>query len=129
MLVHFFFFKQKTAYEIRISDWSSDVCSSDLRQHAGRVQPPAVQENHAALGWNGLALFAELELELHAAVAARDRVRHVAGTRRDRTVGEEGAIGRAEGRRFDADHRFHCFDRLGVQGRRSEEPTSAPQSL
>src|SRR3546814_11456697 len=30
----FFFFKQKTAYEMRISDWSSDVCSSDL--HAGR---------------------------------------------------------------------------------------------
>src|SRR3546814_7396940 len=27
----FFFFKQKTAYEMRISDWSSDVCSSDLR--------------------------------------------------------------------------------------------------
>src|SRR3546814_7667879 len=29
-LVLFFFFKQKTAYEMRISDWSSDVCSSDL---------------------------------------------------------------------------------------------------
>src|SRR3546814_10839205 len=28
--VLFFFFKQKTAYELRISDWSSDVCSSDL---------------------------------------------------------------------------------------------------
>src|SRR3546814_10959004 len=28
----FFFFKQKTAYEMRISDWSSDVCSSDLRE-------------------------------------------------------------------------------------------------
>src|SRR3546814_4784917 len=28
-----FFFKQKTAYEMRISDWSSDVCSSDLRDH------------------------------------------------------------------------------------------------
>src|SRR3546814_16972446 len=28
----FFFVKQKTAYEMRISDWSSDVCSSDLRQ-------------------------------------------------------------------------------------------------
>src|SRR3546814_10503766 len=27
---YFFFFKQKTAYELRISDWSSDVCSSDL---------------------------------------------------------------------------------------------------
>src|SRR3546814_5805552 len=28
----FFFFKQKTAYEMRISDWSSDVCSSDLKK-------------------------------------------------------------------------------------------------
>src|SRR3546814_7321786 len=31
MSVVFFFFKQKTAYEMRISDWSSDVCSSDLK--------------------------------------------------------------------------------------------------
>src|SRR3546814_11803338 len=30
-----FFFKQKTAYEMRISDWSSDVCSSDLRKSPG----------------------------------------------------------------------------------------------
>src|SRR3546814_2770586 len=30
LLIFFFFFKQKTAYEMRISDWSSDVCSSDL---------------------------------------------------------------------------------------------------
>src|SRR3546814_1618721 len=30
-VLSFFFFKQKTAYEMRISDWSSDVCSSDLR--------------------------------------------------------------------------------------------------
>src|SRR3546814_4213815 len=30
ILFIFFFFKQKTAYEMRISDWSSDVCSSDL---------------------------------------------------------------------------------------------------
>src|SRR3546814_20976929 len=29
-MLFFFFFKQKTAYELRISDWSSDVCSSDL---------------------------------------------------------------------------------------------------
>src|SRR3546814_19015723 len=39
--VVFFFFKQKTAYEMRISDWSSDVCSSDLSRHlsaAGRSQ-------------------------------------------------------------------------------------------
>src|SRR3546814_2677832 len=32
MFIFFFFFKQKTAYEMRISDWSSDVCSSDLRR-------------------------------------------------------------------------------------------------
>src|SRR3546814_6398418 len=31
----FFFFKQKTAYEMRISDWSSDVCSSDLTEGLG----------------------------------------------------------------------------------------------
>src|SRR3546814_1738088 len=31
----FFFFKQKTAYEMRISDWSSDVCSSDLGSGVG----------------------------------------------------------------------------------------------
>src|SRR3546814_5534007 len=38
----FFFFKQKTAYEMRISDWSSDVCSSDLqrdRPAGDRLQP------------------------------------------------------------------------------------------
>src|SRR3546814_6842386 len=37
----FFFFKQKTAYEMRISDWSSDVCSSDLdhAEEAGGVAP------------------------------------------------------------------------------------------
>src|SRR3546814_4245934 len=32
MFLFFFFFKQKTAYEMRISDWSSDVCSSDLTE-------------------------------------------------------------------------------------------------
>src|SRR3546814_5566436 len=39
LFVVFFFFKQKTAYEMRISDWSSDVCSSDLvgGRDAGRV--------------------------------------------------------------------------------------------
>src|SRR3546814_19077550 len=34
LVVFFFFFKQKTAYEMRISDWSSDVCSSDLSASA-----------------------------------------------------------------------------------------------
>src|SRR3546814_10790031 len=37
----FFFFKQKTAYEMRISDWSSDVCSSDLRLREAVVRHTA----------------------------------------------------------------------------------------
>src|SRR3546814_7740025 len=46
----FFFFKQKTAYEMRISDWSSDVCSSDLQRHAGHelVGYHAEAERHDA---------------------------------------------------------------------------------
>src|SRR3546814_5095031 len=39
MVVFFFFFKQKTAYEMRISDWSSDVCSSDLHHRGQRDHP------------------------------------------------------------------------------------------
>src|SRR3546814_6258284 len=35
----FFFFKQKTAYEMRISDWSSDVCSSDLSSTQDANEP------------------------------------------------------------------------------------------
>src|SRR3546814_1106591 len=44
----FFFFKQKTAYEMRISDWSSDVCSSDLIEVSAAVEPdplPAGESN------------------------------------------------------------------------------------
>src|SRR3546814_17851766 len=45
VLMFVFFFKQKTAYEMRISDWSSDVCSSDLRLVA---QPGEEAEDAAA---------------------------------------------------------------------------------
>src|SRR3546814_5362512 len=38
-MCYFFFFKQKTAYEMRISDWSSDVCSSDLTVYMRGVTP------------------------------------------------------------------------------------------
>src|SRR3546814_15113930 len=49
MILFFFFFKQKTAYEMRISDWSSDVCSSDLAAPLSRTadgmdgMPPAAR--------------------------------------------------------------------------------------
>src|SRR3546814_19983341 len=39
-----FFFKQKTAYEMRISDWSSDVCSSDLTLRPQRLERPELVE-------------------------------------------------------------------------------------
>ena len=39
----FFFFKQKTAYEIVDCDWSSDVCSSDLRESVVLLDPKAFQ--------------------------------------------------------------------------------------
>src|SRR3546814_4463119 len=52
---YFFFFKQKTAYEMRISDWSSDVCSSDLSK-GGNVslskESPGLDEIMIGLGWD-----------------------------------------------------------------------------
>src|SRR3546814_17943523 len=56
----FFFFKQKTAYEMRISDWSSDVCSSDLQQ-----------EDHRAVGGHVGPLLDRAELRHLARLAER----------------------------------------------------------
>src|SRR3546814_4486011 len=55
MLGFLFFFKQKTAYEMRISDWSSDVCSSDLLdlvadQHGDRAAGRAPAGLAVAIG-------------------------------------------------------------------------------
>src|SRR3546814_6949244 len=58
----FFFFKQKTAYEMRISDWSSDVCSSDLRRCERRKRGA----ESAAIGRSR----GGLTTKLHAAVDA-----------------------------------------------------------
>src|SRR3546814_6320081 len=59
-LVFFFFFKQKTAYEMRISDWSSDVCSSDLRvalraaaEHRKQDADAEVEAVHHDIGEDG----------------------------------------------------------------------------
>src|SRR3546814_7977541 len=46
-----FFFKQKTAYEMRISDWSSDVCSSDLIAGWRPEVPPDLIYANASLQW------------------------------------------------------------------------------
>src|SRR3546814_671897 len=49
----FFFFKQKTAYEMRISDWSSDVCSSDLPDAVARRRHRAAAHRHHPGGRRG----------------------------------------------------------------------------
>src|SRR3546814_2894632 len=73
----FFFFKQKTAYEMRISDWSSDVCSSDLRAY--RV-PTAVNWSTAVPAVAATVL---------TAVAAESRDVSVGTRSEERRVGKE----------------------------------------
>src|SRR3546814_15728839 len=45
LVLFFFFFKQKTAYEMRISDWSSDVCSSDLIDPVAHDDLPGLESD------------------------------------------------------------------------------------
>src|SRR3546814_18287342 len=63
VFLSFFFFKQKTAYEMRISDWSSDVCSSDLFGRMGafffgrkamRRRQPCVAPTDRLCKWSNL---------------------------------------------------------------------------
>src|SRR3546814_8633797 len=77
----FFFFKQKTAYEMRISDWSSDVCSSDLLAAFGGVQRDHVVARRDAgdaladLDHHARALVAEHHRKQALGVRARQRER------------------------------------------------------
>src|SRR3546814_8378965 len=82
LIVCFFFFKQKTAYEMRISDWSSDVCSSDL----GAVPYLDLARTSQALG-------AEMELAMRRVV----RSGHLIGG--EGTARFEGDFARSEERR------------------------------
>src|SRR3546814_3211773 len=52
MCANFFFFKQKTAYEMRISDWSSDVCSSDLKMLVYGAHFAEDLEDAKHFGWD-----------------------------------------------------------------------------
>src|SRR3546814_4205219 len=80
-----FFFKQKTAYEMRISDWSSDVCSSDLllpRRGGGGTRRRGEVAVHAA----------ERQGSLHRAAVGRDRypvAQHDLDRSEERRVGKE----------------------------------------
>src|SRR3546814_17180824 len=81
----FFVFKQKTAYEMRISDWSSDVCSSDLAGQAALVDAareaigdaPAVADLFAGVGT--FALSVQAGRKVYAAEGARDAIAALTG--------------------------------------------------
>src|SRR3546814_9907743 len=74
---YFFFFKQKTAYEMRISDWSSDVCSSDLfrmysryaEEQGWKIEPISASPSDVGgfkeivAGVTGTGVFAKLKFE------------------------------------------------------------------
>src|SRR3546814_8089450 len=69
---YFFFFKQKTAYEMRISDWSSDVCSSDLGLRMLRFVDLHLFDHRPAPGV-GLWQFLQVAVEIGRA-SCRERV-------------------------------------------------------
>src|SRR3546814_9171547 len=126
-----FFFKQKTAYEMRISDWSSDVCSSDLlAQHPGGglgVLAAAAQRRDRVAPAVGIGVAQQpFEFAARAAQAVLAQ--------------RQGGIGRAHGRgpRRAAVPQLQCFPGAGVVrarqrnaggALRSEEHTSELQSL
>src|SRR3546814_10098429 len=78
----FFFFKQKTAYEMRISDWSSDVCSSDLGTAPSPLGPWT---------WRGVVLKPVSSTTSHAGAVEFDGqwypAYHTADAREDRKSG------------------------------------------
>src|SRR3546814_8096574 len=106
----FFFFKQKTAYEMRISDWSSDVCSSDLELGA------ALQSAQARRVGRG-----DVDHQVVGHRPQRRRAQHIVADRVDRiAVLAEIDADRSRGRARIAE---------GSQPARSEEHTSELQSL
>src|SRR3546814_5541105 len=92
----FFFFKQKTAYEMRISDWSSDVCSSDL---SGPVEIP---DRHRKAGDSGRG---------RADGAAGATAQEAAGRRAVRSCPQTPAAVRSEERRVGKECVSTCRSR------------------
>src|SRR3546814_1184341 len=94
-----FFFKQKTAYEMRISDWSSDVCSSDLHLRGVDGRQPQPGGIGALAG--GVQRIAERVRPAHVVpvVDMEGEGHHVAALcqRAEQGVGRRASIGRASG--------------------------------
>src|SRR3546814_5321043 len=93
MIVNFFFFEQKTAYEMRISDWSSDVCSSDLVEPVARFGERIADDRAIAL------------VELHRRLVANHV--HIGGG----DLREQFGLGRSEERRVGKESVSTCRSR------------------
>src|SRR3546814_7709306 len=117
----FFFFKQKTAYEMRISDWSSDVCSSDLRASRRHLQRSA--RRSAARNDHGHKLRGDLPTRAPGQDGRRGEVRLLLVVQCLR-----GCCGRLDRRNVPAQS-GDALRPLQARSRRSEEHTSALQSL
>src|SRR3546814_5411340 len=94
MCINVFFFKQKTAYEMRISDWSSDVCSSDLhRSGEQRLQVVHVRRLARRIGIDVIAHVVPAEIVIAGADersgTAAERLAAHGGPRRG-LAGENG---------------------------------------
>src|SRR3546814_3681662 len=92
----FFFFKQKTAYEMRISDWSSDVCSSDLVKLAAGLVVELAHCRHPGLRFLGCnkGLRSRILLRREIAHLLRDLHRAEFGAAHRAEVGGLGALRR-----------------------------------
>src|SRR3546814_6822875 len=122
----FFFFKQKTAYEMRISDWSSDVCSSDLDERAQVAIAHVGRDHHAPLAILAADLVgAERDLD-RGNLAQRDmgRRRHLRCTR----AGQVALLFRQRNRQGGKSLPI-LAQSLGQAHDRSEEHTTELQSL
>src|SRR3546814_9957789 len=127
----FFFFKQKTAYEMRISDWSSDVCSSGLKAPVDDAtvfptSPGVAPDVATLLGWIGSQVPARLPVALSlvvASVAASVMPRTVRAYATRPSFGASAMV-EPEG----VELAYETVDWQPVEGR-SEEPTSELQSL
>src|SRR3546814_7954422 len=120
----FFFFKQKTAYEMRISDWSSDVCSSDLKVVRRRRRRLALGRLRLPLR---RGILARTRRALTAATAFTTATEHLHLVGDD--LGEVLLHPVLAGVLVVADLAFHVDLRALAQVLRSEEHTSELQSL
>src|SRR3546814_12635320 len=124
-LLFFFFFKQKTAYEMRISDWSSDVCSSDLtyslidyhesgaagdRIFTGKITHKGGERSISGRG-NGLisSVLAALRDELGVDLEVADYSEHAIGAGTD--VAAAAYVERTEERRVGKEGVGTCISR------------------